>query len=85
MRQFKNGMLMNENRGTWAKFSLAQRQQRNKQVEITTTDSAEYCRKSRHTPRLVHKPLCDCIRMEHMPAPQLLNSGQLYFTFDTQY
>ena len=36
MRHFKNGMLMNENRGTWAKFSPAQRQQGNKQVEITT-------------------------------------------------
>ena len=40
MRQFKNGML-NENRGTWAKFRPAQRQQRNKDYEITTTQSAE--------------------------------------------
>ena len=38
-----------------------------------------------HTPGLVHKPLSDCIRMEHMPTPQLLNSSQLYFTFHSQY
>ena len=43
------------------------------------------CRIMQHTPRLVHKPLSDCIRMVHMPPPQLLNSGQLYFTFDSQY
>ena len=38
-----------------------------------------------HTPGFVHKPLGYCIRMEQMPTPQLLNCGQLYFTFDSQY
>ena len=43
MRQLKNGMLMNENRETWAKFRQAHRQERNKHHEMTTTQSAEYC------------------------------------------
>ena len=29
---------------------------------------------------LVQKPFSDCIWMEHMPTPQLLNSGQLKVT-----
>ena len=29
--------------------------------------------------------LGDCFWMEQMPTPQLLNSSQLYFTFDTSY
>ena len=38
-----------------------------------------------HTPGLVHKPPSDCISIKHMPPEQLLNCGQPYFMFDSQY
>ena len=38
---FQKWYAYERNRGTWARFSLAQRQQRHKHHEITTTDSAE--------------------------------------------
>ena len=81
MRQLKNGMLMNENRETRAKFRPAHRQQRNKEYEITTTQSAQKC----------NIPLDSCTNPSVTPSgwrtcqPHNCSTLANFISFDSQY